>query len=73
MTVNVPHKKTQSIRLRFLLGNPIIPFLLEVTRVLATRVRPNHIVHLYSWGLTRLPPTSNANYFRYRQSLIYIA
>ncbi|PXA73625.1 hypothetical protein DMC15_06125 [Vibrio sp. 11986-1-5] len=42
-----------------------MPFLLEAAGVLATFVRPNHIVYLCSWGLTHLPPTCNSKWFGY--------
>ena len=45
-----------------------IPFLLEAAGVLATFVRPNHIVYLCSWGLTHLPPTCNSKLFGYSKT-----
>ncbi len=43
-----------------------LPFPLEVAAALAAFFRPNHIVDLCSWGLIRLPPTCNINWFGYK-------
>jgi competence protein ComEC len=48
----------------------LIPFILEIVRLLAALIRPNHLVWLSSWGLIHLPPLCNSNDFGYMSCFI---